>query len=60
MRISKKQYELIELLEKCNYLHLDEIDRSKFPESLVKSLVEKKLVFISDRKIASTTKKIKW
>lgn len=59
MRISKLQLEFIEYVERCGYLYLNEINYSKYPESLIECLIEKELLFENDGKIASTTKRIK-
>lgn len=57
MRISKKQYKLIELIEKCGYLMLGEIDKAQFPDSMVNALIEKEILFVCDGMIASSTVK---
>ncbi|MAF36370.1 hypothetical protein CL622_04600 [archaeon] len=59
MRISKKQLKLIELVEKCNYLLLSEINKQEFPDSMINALINKGLLFEHEGAIASATLEIK-
>ena len=56
MKISKKQYKFIELLERCSYLVLSEINNQEYPASLIDALIEKELIFEVEGMVASTTK----
>lgn len=58
MNISKKQLEFIEYVEKCGYVFLGEVEFSKYPQSMIESLLRKGLLFECEGKLASTTKKI--
>ena len=55
MKISKKQHELILLIEKCGYLFRKEVDNKVFPESLIDALISKELISELDGKLLSTT-----
>jgi len=48
MKLSKKQVKLIELLEKCNGLYLNEINQQEYPMSMVASLIVKGAISIDD------------
>lgn len=56
MKISKKQLQLIEQIEKCGYLFRDEVDKRIFPESMIDALIRKGLLREFKNKLTSTTK----
>ena len=57
MKINKKQLSLISLIEKCGFLFRDEIDKQKYPDSMIDSLISKGLISEFKNKITSTTNK---
>ena len=55
MRLSKKQLRFIEIVEKCGYLLVCEVNTQKFPISMVDALIAKGLIVRDGEKLLSTT-----
>lgn len=53
MHITKKQLELIKLLKKCGGLYFNEINKSKYPYSMIKALEKKLVIRIENGKVLS-------
>ena len=56
MKLSKKQLDFVELLEKCGGLFANQIDYSKYPKSMIDTLKNKGLISEFKNVITSTTK----
>jgi hypothetical protein len=53
LKLSKKQVDLIELIEKCDYLLVNDVDNSKYPKSMIEALVKKGCLFHYEGKLMS-------
>ena len=55
MKLNKKQLRFIEIVEKCGYLLMCEVNTQEFPISLVDALVKKGFIARNGEKLVSTT-----
>ena len=55
MRLNKKKLELVGMIEKCGYMFRGEIDKSRYPDSMIDALIENGLLAELKNKITSKT-----
>lgn len=55
VKLSKKQLRLLELVEKCGYLFRNEVNKQKYPDSLVDALINKGMLSECKNKLTRTT-----
>lgn len=55
MKLNKKQLQFIEHVEKCKYLFRSEVNKQRYPDSLIEALIKKGLIAECKNKLTSTT-----
>ena len=54
MKLNKKQLRLIELVDKCEYLFRNEVNKQEFPDSMIDALIKKGFLSEYKNKLTKT------